>query len=216
LPDLVDVVDVELRAERAKRLAKRYGGLLAGVLLLAVAGVAGFEGWRWYEARQARAAADTFLAAMREAAAEGADLNGAATRFAAVGQEAPAGYRVLARLRAAALFAETGQRDAALRAYESVASDTGAAPLYRDLATVLWGLHALDGGDPALIAARLTPLAAPDAPWRASAREVLVIVAVRRGEAPEARRHLEALLADEATPPALRERAGRLIQGLGT
>lgn len=216
MPDLIDEVDEELRAEQAKKLAQRYGGLATGALLLAIAGVGGWEGWRWYEGRQAAQAAQSFLAASRDAAAEGADARAAAGRFASIAQGAPAGYRTLGRLRAAALLAETGQLAEALAAWEALARDTETDPLYRDLATVLWGLHALDQGDAAMIEARMTPLAAPGAPWRASAQEVLALAALKRGNTNEARRALQAVLADATTPQALRERAGRLLQGLGS
>ncbi|WP_027285475.1 tetratricopeptide repeat protein [Rubritepida flocculans] len=216
MPDLMDEVEEDLRAERAKRLAQRFGGLaLAGALLL-LAGVGGWQGWRWWEGRQAAAAAEAFLSAAQSAAAEGADLSAAAERFAAIAREAPSGYRTLARLRAAALLAETGQTEAALAAWEALAADSGVEALYRDLATLLWGLHALDSGDPARIAARLAPLAAPGAPWRASAREVLALAALKRDDAAEARRQFDALLADAATPQGVRERATRLLQGLGS
>ncbi len=212
----MDEVEEDLRAERAKRLAQRFGGLaLAGALLL-LAGVGGWQGWRWWEGRQAAAAAEAFLSAAQSAAAEGADLSAAAERFAAIAREAPSGYRTLARLRAAALLAETGQTEAALAAWEALAADSGVEALYRDLATLLWGLHALDSGDPARIAARLAPLAAPGAPWRASAREVLALAALKRDDAAEARRQFDALLADAATPQGVRERATRLLQGLGS
>lgn len=194
----------------------RYGSLLAGALLLVLAGVAGWQGWRWYENRQAAQAAQGFLTVAREAASEGADMRAAAERFQAIAAEAPAGYRTLARLRAAALLAETGQRDAALAAYNTLAADGGVDSLYRDLATVLWGLHAVDAADAGEITARLTPLAADAAPWRATAREVLALVALRAGRHDEARGHLRALLADAATPPGIRERANRLMQGMGS
>lgn len=216
MPDLIDEVDEELRAERAKKLAQRYGGLATGALLLAIAGVGGWEGWRWYEGREAAKASESFLTASRDAAAEGADLRASAERFAGIAQAAPTGYRTLGRLRAAALLAETGQLDAALTAWEALARDTETDPLYRDLATVLWGLHALDQGDAAMIEARMGPLAVPGAPWRASAQEVLALAALKRGNTEEARRALQAVLADATTPQGLRERAGRLLQGLGS
>lgn len=216
MPDLIDEVEEELRAERAKKLAQRYGGIATGVLLLAIAGVGGWEGWRWYEGRQAGQAAQSFLAASRDAAAEGADLRATAERFAGIAQGSPAGYRTLARLRAAALLAETDQLDAALAAWEALARDNETDQLYRDLATVLWGLHALDAGDAAVIAARMGPLAAPGAAWRASAQEVLALAALKRGDTEQARRALQAVLADATTPQGLRERAGRMLQGLGS
>jgi len=216
LPDLVDEVDEELRAERNKRLAARYGVLLGGVLLLVLAGVGGWQGWAWYESRQASQAAQTFLATARDASAEGADLRAAAERFSAIAQEAPPGYRTLARLRAAALLAETGQTDAALAEWNAVAADTALDSLYRDLATVMWGLHAVDRADAGEIIARLTPLAVQTAPWRASAREALALAAIRSGRTAEARANLQALLNDRDTPSGIRERANRLLQGLGS
>lgn len=216
MPDLIDEVDEELRAERAKKLAQRYGGLATGALLLAIAGVAGWEGWNWYERREAAQAGQAFLAATRDAAVEGADLRASAERFSGLVQGAPAGYRTLARLRAAALLAETGQLDAALAAWEAISRDNETDALYRDLATVLWGLHALDQGDAAVIEARMGPLGVPGAPWRASAQEVLALAALKRGNTEQARRALQAVLADATTPQGLRERAGRLLQGLGS
>jgi hypothetical protein len=215
LPDLVDEVDEELRAERAKRLAQRYGGIVTGIALLAVAGVAGWEGWRWYEGRQAGQAAQSFLTAARLASAEGADMREAATRFAAVANDAPAGYRTLARLREAALLAEAGDVPAALAAWDRVARDDGVDRLYRDLATVMWGLHAVDTTEPGQVEARVTPLAADNAPWRATAREVLALAQLRRGANAEARRSLERLVADAATPQGVRDRATRLLSGIG-
>ncbi len=216
MPDLVDEVDEELRAERARRLALRYGSVLAALLLLALAGVAGWQGWRWYENRQAAQAAEQFLTVAREAATEGADMRAAAERFAAIAADAPPGYRTLSRLRAAALLAETGQNEQALAAWNALAADGVVDSLYRDLATVLWGLHAVDVADAGEITARLTPLAGDTAPWRATAREALALVALRGGRGAEARGHLQALLADPATPPGIRERANRLMQGMGS
>ena len=216
VPDLIDEVDEELRAERGKRLAQRYGGVVMGALLLAIAGVGGWEAWRWNEGRLAGQAAQGFLATARDAAAEGADLRASAERFTAIAQGAPAGYRTLARLRAAALLAETGQTEAAVAAYDALSRDTDTDVLYRDLATVLWGLQALNTGEASQIEARMVPMAAPGATWRASAREVQALAALKRGDAEQARRTLQSLTTEAATPQALRERAGRLLQGLGS
>ena len=74
--------------------------------------------------------------------------------------------------------------------------------------------HTLDSGDPARLAARIAPLAAEGNPWRASARETQALIAMRRGEKEEARRILEALVADASAPQGLRERAQRVAAGL--
>lgn len=214
MPDIFDEVEEDLRADRAKRLAQKWGGIALGVALLALAGVGGWQAWRWNETRQATAAAATYLTLHRASEVEGADLATAANGFAALGRESPAGYRTLARLRAAALKAETGDLPAALALWTEVASDRDADPLYRDLATLLGVTHAIDSGDPAQLAARLAPLTADGNPWRASAREAQALLAIRRGAPEEARRILEALVADAAAPQGVRERAQRVAAGL--
>ncbi|WP_237217791.1 tetratricopeptide repeat protein [Falsiroseomonas oryziterrae] len=186
MPDIFDEVEEDLRAERAKKLAQKWGGIALGVALLALAGTGGWQAWRWNEQRQAAAAAGTYLTLHRGTEAEGADLATAANGFAALARESPAGYRTLARLRAAALKAETGDLRAALALWEEVAGDRDADPLYRDLATLLGVMHALDSGDPTQLAARLGPLTAEGNPWRASAREAQALLAIRRGATEEA------------------------------
>lgn len=215
VPDIFDEVEEDLRAERMKRLLARYGGLLAGVLLLAVIGVAGLQGWRWWHGRIASQTAAAYLAAGREAAQPGADLKAVADRYASMAAEAPASYRALARLRAAALLAETGDRAGALALWEEIARDGSIEPLYRDLATLMWGMHSLDSGDPAVIEARLAPLAEGNGPWRASAQEIRALAALKRGETEAARRTLTALAADPMAPQGVRDRAGRLLQEVG-
>jgi hypothetical protein len=214
VPDIFDEVEEDLRAERARRLARRWGGLALGVALLALGAAGGLQGWRWYQAREAATAAATYIALHRGAEQAGADLANAANGFAALGRESPAGYQVLARLRAAALKAETGDSAGALALWDQVANDSAADRLYRDLATLMAVSHAVDSGDPAQLAARIAPLTVADNPWRASAREVQALIALRRGAPEEARRMFEALAADGATPPGLRERAQRLAAGL--
>jgi hypothetical protein len=137
-----------------------------------------------------------------------------AARFESMAPQAPAGYRAINLMRAAALKAETGDRDAALALYDQVAADTAIDPLYRDLASLMWVLRSLDTGEPSVLAARIAPLAAAGQPWSASARELAALVALRAGQPAEARRSLEALAADVTAPRAIRDRAGRIAAGI--
>jgi len=214
VPDIFDEVEEDLRAERARRLARRWGGVALVLALLAVAGTGGWQGWRWWQVREAATAATTYITLHRGAERPDADLAAAATGFAALGRESPTGYQTLARLRAAALKAETGDAAGANALWDQVAKDASADRLYRDLATLLAVSHGVDAGDPVALGARIAPLTTADNPWRASAREVQALLALRRGAGDEARRLLEALAADGATPPGLRERAQRLAAGL--
>ncbi|MFC0385300.1 tetratricopeptide repeat protein [Muricoccus vinaceus] len=214
MPDIFDEVREDLRAERARQLGMRYGGILAAVALLALIAVGGWQGWRWYQTRESEASANAFLLVHREAEQPGADLKAAAARFQDIANQAPEGYRTLARLRAAALRSETGDLPGALADWDAVANDRAADALYRDLASLNWVLHGLDTQDPAMLAARITPLTVEGNPWRASARELQALVAIRQGRNDEARRILEALSADAAAPQALRDRAARVAAQL--
>ena len=214
MPDIFDEVAEDLRAERARKLWARYGSLVLAALFVVLAGVGGYQGWRWHEAREAERAATAFMAAHRAAEAEGADLKAMAQRFEDASRGAPAGYRDMARLRAAALKAETGDLTEALRLYDAVAADSTADQLYRDLASLLWVIRSLDQGDPAMLTARITPLTRPDSAWNASAREIAALIALRMGRRDEARQAFQALAADVTAPRGVRERAQRLVMGL--
>ncbi|WP_137181488.1 tetratricopeptide repeat protein [Roseomonas sp. AR75] len=216
MPDIFDEVEEDLRAERARKLAQRWGGVALGVVLAALAATGAWQGWRWYEARQAAAAAETYLSLHRASEREGADLAAAGNGFAALARESPSGYQTLARLRAAALKAETGDLPGAIALWDQVAADTGADPLYRDLATLLAVSHGIDSADPALLAARIAPLTGAGNPWRSSALEAQALIAVRRGQTAEAKRILDGLVADQSAPAGVRERAQRVAAGLRT
>ena len=214
LPDIFDELQDDYRAERGRRLLLRWGGVLGAVALAALLGVGGWQGWRWWQGRQAEQTAALFLEVHRATEQPGADLAAMGERFATVAADAPTGYRTLARLRAAALKAEAGDRDGALTLWDAVAGDVQADALYRDLGALMWALHGLDTLDPARLADRLAPLTEPGNPWNASARELQALVAARRGQSDAARRTLQDLAADAGAPRSLRERASRLAAGV--
>ena len=113
-----------------------------------------------------------------------------------------AGYRTLARLREAALKADGGDAAGAEALWTQVANDAAADRLLRDAAVLQSVLHQIDTGDPAALAARLKPLAAPDNPWHALAEEAQALLDLRQGHTRCGARHAEA-------PGAGRDRAGR-------
>ena len=218
MPDIFDEVEEDLRAERMRRLLTRYAGVFLSLVLLAVGGAAGWQGWRWYQARQDRTAAQTYVTAMLEAEATGPTAAAAHARalaaFDALARHAPPGYRSLARLHAAALQADAGHASAALALWDAVAADSDADPLLRGLASLLWASRQLDTGDPGLLAARLRPLAEPGGAWRTLAEEDLALLDLRQHRDAEAKRRLSALVKDTAAPGGLRQRAAALLAEL--
>jgi len=221
--DIFDEIEGDLRADRARQLARRYGGAAALIGLMALAGVGGWQAWRWYELKQDQAAASVYLAAMQDADGTAAGLAPGANParaqaiagFAKAAAQAPTGYRTLARLREAALRADSGDRAGALELYGAVADDTAAEPLLRDLASLMLVDHQIDDGDPAQLRARLAPLALPTNAWHALAQEAAALLDLRQGQTDQAKAALKTLAQDTTAPSGVRGRANGLLARLG-
>jgi hypothetical protein len=216
--DIFDEVNEELRAERAQALLKRYAGVIIAAAIMVLAAAAGWEAWRWWKAKQDRIAAQQFLAAMT--IAEGGKTDAASRKtamgdFDAIAATAPEGYRTLARLRSAALSAQSGNLARAEQQWNAVATDPNADPLLRDLANLLWAEHEIDTADPSLLAARLKALAEPENPWRPLAEEQLALLNLRQGKTAEAKAALTRLAEDLTAPRGVRGRAAELLGRLG-
>jgi len=218
--DIFDEVDEELRAERAQQFLKRYGSLIVAGVLVIVGAAAGWQAWHWYEARQDAAAAAEYLTAMNladptAAGTSEASRTAAIAAFEKLAASAPAGYATLAKLREAALRADSGDLQGGAAVWDQIAGDSSVDPLLRDLASLLWAQHLIDTADPALLEARLKALAAPDNPWRPMAEEQLALLDLRQGKADAAKTTLQRLAADATAPNGVRGRANALLGRLG-
>jgi hypothetical protein len=224
LADIFEEIEEDLRAERAKRVLRRYGGMGTVVVVVLIGAASGWQGWRWYQQRQDQAAGAAFLAAMHdadglaptgEAAAVSSARTAAEAGFEHVALVAPEGYRTLARLRDAALKADAGDLAGAASLWDQVASDADADRLLRDLATLLWADHQLSTADPATLRTRLAPLTLPTNAWHALAQETEVLVDLREGRNDGAKQALHALVTDATAPEGVRSRATGLLARLG-
>jgi hypothetical protein len=102
--DIFNEVDEEVRREQLKKLWERYGNYIVALAFLVVAAVAGWRGYEYWEGRRAAVAGAAYDAAA-QLAAEGKH-DEAEAAFAKLVTDGTAGYRVLARLREAAVIAE--------------------------------------------------------------------------------------------------------------
>ncbi len=219
MADIFDELNEDLRAERARAMGKRYGLLGGIVVLLILAGVGGWQGWKWHQRQLAEAASAPFMQAMQQADALPAGNSPArlpvADAFAKIAATAPAGYRTLARLREAGLQWDAGDTASALGTWNAVTTDDAADPQLRDVAALLWAQHSVDKGDPAAIAARTSKLETAANPWRPLAEEVDALVALRQGDKDKATRLLRIVLGDPSAAEGLRGRANALLTLLG-
>lgn len=208
MSDIFREVDEELRQDQMKALAQRYGGLVIAAALAVVIGVAGYVGWKnWREGqrRQATAELDAALNA-------GPDAVKTLSGFAAAHD---GDIAAMARLSAAAALTRDGRVAEAAQVYDAVATDMAVSASYRDLATLLSVSRQLDGGDPAALSTRLTPLQGPAHPWRFYARELAGLLAARAGDRAGAQKLFQQLADDALAPAGVRARAADLAAHYG-
>ena len=95
-----------------------------------------------------------------------------------------------------------------------IAKDDSVDPLYRDLATVLWGLQALDSSEPQPVIDRMAPITRADNPWHCSAIEVTAIAHLKAGDRAAARTDYQRLTDDLTAPQGMRARAAEMVAAL--
>ncbi len=213
--DIFREVEEELRQERHERLWRRYGKHLVGGAVLLVVAVAGWQVWTGHRLAESEADGLAYSAAA-ELARDGR-TGEAEAAFAALGERAGDGYRLLALLRRAGLRAEAGDHAAAIDLYDRLAGDDGAPPALRGFATVMTGFQALRVPDVSAgtIVARIAPMTAAGEAYRHVARELLALVAQREGDRETAVSHYEKLVDDAETPTGIRARAAEMLEVLG-
>jgi hypothetical protein len=201
--DFIREVDEEYRRDRILAIWKRYSGVIVGVIVLVVAGVGGWRYWQHVERQRAEAAAVRYEEAVRLAREGKSDE--AEQRLAALVKEAPPGYQTLSRFR---LAAEQGRQNAdeGAKAYDALAADGGVEPVMQDLARLRAAMLRIDTADPAAVQPSLERLATPTNVWRHTARELLGLSALKRGDYDAAGRWFDQIAADRDTPQGLRGR----------
>jgi hypothetical protein len=205
--DIFSEVDEEVRRERLRQLWDKYS---VYIIILAVLIVGGIGGWRFYEYSVAQKAA-VAGAAFENAAtlSEQGKHAEAQAGFDKVVAEAPKGYALLARFRAASELAQVKQDDA-VKAYDALAADASLSATWQDLAALRAALLLVDSAPYADLGKRLEPLTQPTRVFRHTARELLALSAWRAGDFTAARRYVDMLAADGETPPGARARIDAL------
>ena len=207
MSELFDEVDEEVRRDQLKKLWDQYSIYIIALAILIIAGVGGWRGYQYLEAKKAAEAGAAF-----DKATELAEQNKhteAEAAFVDLAAKAPYGYRVLSRLRAAA---EVAVRDkpAAAKMFDDIAADPSVGASERDAARIRAAQLLLETTTYPNMVQRLEPATAPGATFRHTARELLALSAWRANDATAARKWLDMIANDGDTPPGLRSRAEAL------
>jgi hypothetical protein len=205
--ELFDEVDEEVRRDQLKKLWDKYSLYFIALALLIIAGVGGWRGYEYLEAKKAAEAGDAFNKAV-----ELSDQNKhaeAEAAFADLAAKAPSGYRMLARFRAAA---EAVNRDpqAAAKLFDDIAADRSVGSEQQELARIRAAGLLLDSTSYQTMLQRLEPSTGPGATYRHVARELLALSAWRANDATATRQWLDMIALDAETPANMRSRAEAL------
>lgn len=204
MADIFREVDEEVRQDQVQLWLARYWGWLLVAGLLIVAGVGGWRAYDYWRTQKEQAAGGIYLDALK--LARDGKSDDAIKMLDGLASTGTPGYRVLARLRAAA---EVGLKDpaAGAKAYDAVAADGTVDPALQDVARLRAAALLLDTLDPKALQARLEPLADTNSALRNPARELLALAAIQRNDPTAANRNLEAIITDRAATPGARQRA---------
>jgi hypothetical protein len=205
--ELFNEVDEDVRRDQLKKLWEQYSIYIVAAALLIIASVGGWRGYQYLEAQRAAEAGAAFDKAVE--LSEANKHSEAEAAFSDLAAKAPSGYRMLARLRAAA---EAANRDpkAAAKMYDDIAADRSISAPERELATIRAAGLLVDSSSYPDMLQRLEPATAPGATYRHSARELLALSAFRAGDMTAARKWLDLIANDGETPASLRSRAEAL------
>ena len=210
MTDIFHEIEEDLRRDRLRRVWDRYGFVFVALVVLVIAGAAGYSGFKWWTLQQDQASGARFEAAS-QLAVEGKTAESEAA-YLALAKDGTSGYQMLARFRAASEIAQTDKAKAAA-AFDAIAADGSFSSLARDLARVRAGLLLVDTAPLADIQSRLQALADSQSALRFSAREILALAQYKAGDLTAANKAAALLLEEPEVPPGVRNRA-ELIRAL--
>jgi hypothetical protein len=206
--DVFREVDEEVRREQLMRLWERYQYLIIGVVLLVIVGVGGWRFYEWNLTRQSEVIGTRFDEAIE--LADAGKHEEAEKAFAQIAIDGTPAYRQLARLRQAAVVAQTDPK-VATELYKQISADGNVEQVLRDLASLRAAALLIDQGSYIDARKLLEPLAQPGREFRHAARELLALNAWKAGDRPGAMKWYAAILTDPEAPASSRSRVEMLI-----
>jgi hypothetical protein len=209
-------VNEEIRKEQAKAIWDRYGPILIGLALFVVLATSAYVGYRYWDESRANTSGDAYSQALR-LANEGKE-DDALAALAEIENSGYGAYPVLARMRSATVKADKGDVATAVSELDAVAADGSIPQSLRDMARLRAALLLVDTGSYADVSSRVEALAVDGNALRHSAREALGLSAWKEGKAADALKLFEQIVADQAAPQNVRQRAtlmSELIRGSG-
>lgn len=205
-------VDDNLRRDQMTALARRWGILIGGLVIVALIALAAFLWWRNHRAEQAGLEGEQLAQVLSDVEIGRAQPTD--PRLTALASSPRDGYRAMARLTQAGIIAKTDPVAAATN-YDAIAKDTALPQAIRDLALVRATTIRFDTLPPADVVARMKPLTTPNAAWFGSAGELTAMAYLKMNRRDLAGPLFAAIARDTNVPAGLRGRAAGMATSLG-
>ncbi|MGV1914840.1 tetratricopeptide repeat protein [Rhizobium sp. 22-785-1] len=205
-------VNEQIRSERLSNFWGRYGAVVIGAAILIVLASAGAGIYEYWSNSRASASGDQFANALK-LASEG--KNDEALKALSDLETAGHGsYPVLAKFRAATLFAQKGDTAGAVAAFTAIGNDTSAPQIFRDIAKVRAAWLLVDNGTYEQVSAQAEALSDDAQPLRNSAREALGLAAYKAGNFAQAKQWFELITGDAQAPRNVAQRAQIMLDNI--
>ena len=206
-------VNENLRRDQLSGMARKFGPLLIGAVILLLAAVGGWLYWQ--DKQKSDAAKDSEHLAQIYTDIGAGKLQTVPQRLDRVAKDSPAAVRASALFTRAAVAIEQNDRATAIAKYQEIAADTKFAPPHRDLGLIRATTLEFDSIKPEQVIARMQPITKPGNPWFGSAGELTAMAMVKQGKKTEAGRLFAAIAADRQVPDSIRARAVQIAGSLG-
>ena len=221
--DFITQVNEEMRAQRLRAMARRFGALAGGVLVVAAIG-GGAWAWSSHSRHEAQRVASAryfqTLQTLADPKHDKAATDRAEAAFADLAVHGPVGVRAFAAMRVADMKMQAHDTAGAVQSWQSVADDSKADQGLRGMARYMLLNAQTNTADPKTLRAGYEALAQENGgPWASLAQEGLVALDLRPGSTDanhqEARRLLTQLANSDTATAGSRARAQALLETFG-
>ncbi len=194
-------VTQDLRQEQAAEFFRKYGLIVALLLVAVIASVAWYQ-WQLREQQSLNAMASVpFEQYLNDPKQETVSLDDKAT-----------GYKLLAEFAEAGKSAQNADIEEAIKQYLAIINDPNVPDIYQQQAAVMAGYATLQSEKlPEGLMSHLTDIETSTSSWQYLAREVLSLNALKNNNIDEASAYLLALTEDNNAPQSIRSRASELL-----
>jgi hypothetical protein len=209
---LLREVDEAMRKDQLGTAARRYGWLIGGGLVLALAAFGGYLFWQDRREARLEETSEQFVTTLDKLEAGQVDQAEGDLATLADGDTATA---VAAKLTRAGVALQADRQAEAVALLDEIAADADAPQAYRDLATVRSVAARFEQMQPQQVIDRLKPLATPGNAWFGSAGELVAMAYLKQNKPELAGPLFAAIAKEEGVPQTLRSRARQMAGVLG-